>query len=255
MRQFLKMFSGQRPAASHQQPLLENVLHPDTPFYAIGDIHGRVDLLQSLLSKIDPDAQDQLVFLGDYIDRGADSAATLTMLYELYQNRPEKVVCLMGNHEKMMCDFIDDPLDRGARWLRNGGRETLASFAIDLPKSPSPEQTLAACDALETALGLPISAWLRTLPLSWNSGNIWCVHAAMNPATSPDKQKSATMLWGHRAFLERARQDGMVVMHGHTITDRPLNANSRIAVDTGAYKTGKLTAAHVTNQQCEFIYT
>ncbi|MCK0097151.1 serine/threonine protein phosphatase [Yoonia sp. F2084L] len=255
MRRILKMFGGRSSGADRQGPTVENELRPDAPFYAVGDIHGRVDLLLALLPQIMTDEDQTIVFLGDYVDRGPASAAVLTALYDLAQSRPAQIVCLMGNHEKMMLQFIDDPLDRGARWLRNGGRETLASFGIDLPKTPTPDQALAACEALEDALPSPLVAWLRDLPLSWNSGNVWCAHAAMNPERAPDMQKPETLLWGHRLFLGQARQDGHCVIHGHTIVHEPLNHDSRIAIDTGAYKTGRLTAAHIALGACRFIST
>ncbi len=209
-----------------------------------------------LLSRIDPNEDQQIVFLGDYVDRGADSAKTLRFLYEVAQRRPDQVVCLMGNHEKMMCEFIDDPLDRGARWLRNGGLATLASFGITgLAEKPTPDRAMEACDQLEAAIPKEVLDWLVDLPLSWHSGNVWCAHAAMDPDAPPQTQRSKTMLWGHPAFLKSPREDGICVVHGHTIVDQPFNANSRIAVDTGAHRTGRLTAAYIAPQTCEFIST
>lgn len=235
---------------------MPNILRPDAPFYAVGDIHGRVDLLADLLARIDPDQDQKIVFLGDYVDRGPDSAAALQLLFELQQRRPDQIVCLMGNHERMMCDFMDDPLDRGAIWLRNGGMATLASYGItDIGAKPTADQTIKACEALEAALPADIATWLARLPLSWNSGNVWCAHAAMDPEVDPGRQQSRTLLWGNRAFLDAPRQDEICVIHGHTIVDRPVNMNSRIAIDTGAYRTGKLTAAHISHGQCNFIST
>ena len=148
---------------------------PDAPFYAVGDLHGCFDLLETLLSRIDPNHDQQIVFLGDYVDRGPDTARVLALLFELTQTRVGQVVCLKGNHEKMMCEFLDDPLGKGARWLRNGGVETLASYGISgISKNADPDQAMDACAALEKALPAGLAAWLRLLPLSWNSGNIWC---------------------------------------------------------------------------------
>ena len=258
MRQFLKSFAGWRSSASRhdQNEGIPNILRPDAPFYAVGDIHGRADLLADLLARIEANEAEKIVFLGDYVDRGPDSAATLKLLFDLQQRRPDQIVCLMGNHEKMMCDFIDDPLDRGAIWLRNGGLATLASFGItNIDAKPTADQSIEACDALEAALPTDIAAWLAGLPLSWNSGNIWCAHAAMDPEVDPGKQRSRTLLWGNRAFLNAPRQDEICVIHGHTIVDRPFNMNSRIAIDTGAYKTGRLTAAYISHAKCDFIST
>jgi serine/threonine protein phosphatase 1 len=258
LRQFLKTLTGRRSTTTSksQDQSIPNVLRPDAPFFAVGDIHGRLDLVADLVAKIDPDQDQNIVFLGDYVDRGPDSAGALRFLYELAQHRPNQIVCLMGNHEKMMCEFIDDPLDRGARWLRNGGLATLTSYGIaNVGETPTADQAIEACDALEAALPAGVAAWLRSLPLSWNSGNIWCVHAAMDPELAPDGQRSNTLLWGNRAFLDAPRQDGICVIHGHTIVDRPSNMNSRIAIDTCAYKTGRLTAAYIAHGHCEFINT
>lgn len=237
-------------------PVITNDLKPDAPFFAVGDIHGRLDLLDSLLSQIDPDTNQQLVFLGDYVDRGPNAAGTLARLFGFAQHRPDEVVCLMGNHEKMMLDFIDDPLGRGERWLRTGGVTTLASYGIHtISERPSPDEIIAACDALEQAMPSGMLTWLRQLPLCWNSGNIWCVHAAMDPRVPPDGQMANTMLWGHRDFLNVPRHDGACIIHGHTIVNSPINLNSRISIDTGAYRTARLTAACIAENQCSFFQT
>ena len=233
-----------------------NEIKPESPFFAIGDIHGRADLLRDLLAQINPANDHKLVFLGDYVDRGPDSADTLNQLFELAKDKPEDVICLMGNHEQMLIDFIDDPLWRGSNWLRNGGSATLASFGIKgVPVRPEPDCAIEASVALERALPRGMLEWLRSLPLHWNSGNIWCVHAAMDPATPPRAQRTKTMLWGHPNFLSVPRNDGVCVVHGHTAIDDPTNMNSRIAIDTGAYRTDRLTAAHVTTGQCRFLST
>lgn len=258
LRQFIKNFAGGRSAkaGTGQDQNMPNELWPDAPFLAIGDIHGRVDLVTDLVAKIDPNQDQKIVFLGDYVDRGPDSANTLLYLYELAQDRPDQIVCLMGNHEKMMCEFIDDPLDRGTRWLCNGGLATLRSYGItSVGETLTPDQVMEACEALEAALPDGIAAWLRNLPLSWNSGNIWCAHAAMDPELAPHQQRSNTLLWGNQAFLDSPRQDGICVIHGHTIVDKPSNTGTRIAIDTGGYKTGRLTAAHITHEHCNFICT
>lgn len=234
----------------------ENLLQPDSPFFAIGDIHGRSDLLDDLLAQIDTDQNEQLVFVGDYVDRGPDSARTLSRLYEMAQRRPGQVTCLMGNHEKMMLDFIDDPLGGQANWLRNGGVTTLESFGISgVSMHADADEAMAASDALEAALPADLFVWLRALPLFWNNGNIWCVHAALDPAAPPDAQRSGTMLWGNRDFLKMPRNDGICVVHGHTRVSAPENQNSRIAIDTGAYDTGLLTAAYIAQDTCRFIQT
>lgn len=254
LRQLLKAF-GRRGGAVHAPTQgRPNHLRPDAPFYAIGDIHGCDDLLARLLSRIDPEDDQQLVFLGDYVDRGPASAGVLKRLFDMTRSYGDRIMCLRGNHERMMCQFIDDPLGKGARWLVNGGIETLKSFGISgVDRKPDADVAMAACDALEKAMPDGMIAWLNTMPLSWRSGNVWCTHAAMDPAVAPEDQKPNTMLWGHSAFLHTVRTDDICIVHGHTIVPLPINADSRISIDTGAYRSGALTAAHISPQGCEFI--
>jgi serine/threonine protein phosphatase 1 len=250
------MLSGRSTTKPPAGSTLVNTLQPDAPFFAIGDLHGRLDLLEKLVSKLDLSEGKKVVFLGDYIDRGDQSAQTLDYLFQISRDFGDQVICLMGNHEKMMFDFIDDPIERGSIWLRNGGLATLASYGIKgvLAKAKQ-DEALEVSATFEAALPEGLLKWMRKLPLSWNSGNIWCVHAAMDPSRAPQAQDINTLLWGHRAFLETPRDDGICVVHGHTIVDAPFNMNSRISIDTGAYKSGQLTAAYIAERECNFIST
>ncbi len=242
-------------------PVFDAPIAPDTLFYAVGDIHGRVDLLEPLLEKIDADqavhgagTPPPLVFLGDYVDRGDHSAQVLEKLFALARDFPDQVVCLMGNHERMMLEFLDDPAGRGTRWLRNGGLQTLASYRIGgLGERAGGEELMEACEALEQALPKGMEAWMRALPLRWQSGNICCVHAAMDPHLAPEDQARRTLLWGHPDFFTQAREDGVWAVHGHTIVANPERAGGRIAIDTGAYYSGRLTAAAISAGECRFL--
>ena len=233
---------------------------PDRPLYLIGDIHGRADLLQQLFEMIDADQaaagleQPLAVFLGDYIDRGTDSRRVLQSLHAMAQSLdadPEaegEMLCLMGNHERMLLDFLDDPVEAGPRWLRNGGVQTLESFGLDgVTDSAGPEVLEAARDAMAEALGAGeadgLEAWLRDLPLIAQSGNVAIVHAACDPALPIDGQTAGPLLWGHPEFLIRPRRDGIWVAHGHTVVSHPAVAEGRIALDTGAWFSDRLTAA------------
>ncbi len=235
-------------------------LAPAQPLYVIGDVHGSAALIEPLLDRIDADMTEaghgdpHLVFLGDYVDRGEGSAAVLEHLRRLADDLPGSVTCLMGNHERMMLDFIDDPAGRGANWLANGGLQTLASFGVGgLGARPSLEDMSDAAEALSAALPDGLLDWLRALPLWWQSGNVVCVHAAMNPEKPPEAQDARALLWGHRAFFEAARTDDLWVVHGHTIVREPGITAGRIAVDTGAYHSGRLTAAAITTGTCRFL--
>jgi serine/threonine protein phosphatase 1 len=233
---------------------------PDRPLYLIGDIHGRADLLQRLFDLIDADQssngveQPLAIFLGDYVDRGADSRRVLLTLSGMAASLAAddapagEMLCLMGNHERMLLDFLDAPVEAGPRWLRNGGVQTLESFGLDgIGETAPPEVLEAARDALAEALGAGedggLEAWLRGLPMVAQSGNVAIVHAGCDPSRAIDDQLPGTLLWGHPEFLIRPRSDGLWVAHGHTVVGRPAVAEGRIALDTGAWFSDRLTAA------------
>jgi serine/threonine protein phosphatase 1 len=210
----------------------------------VGDIHGCAALLDRLMARIDAAAPDRLVFVGDYVDRGEDSAAVLDRLHGLARSQDGKAVFLKGNHEEMMLRFLDAPTAEAARWLRFGGLQTLASFGIGgLGANPDEAGAIKARDALARALGPDMLAWLRGLPLSYVSGNVAVVHAAANPAKPIEAQSEQALLWGQPGFLRSPRGDGIWVIHGHVVVDAVQPEAGRIGVDTGAYATGRLSAA------------
>ncbi len=260
MRQYLKNLPAfRKPVAAESGPVTLPIA-PESTFYAIGDIHGRDDLIEPLLARIDADliahdhAAPKLVFLGDYVDRGDQSADVIEHLMLLTRDLPGIVTCLMGNHEQMLLDFLDDPAGRGARWLNNGGLQTLASYRIGGLTAQSPIEDMAdASEALAAALPAGAEAWLRALPLSWQSGNVACVHAAMNPAKSLAEQDERALLWGHKEFTRTPRSDDLWVVHGHIIVKEPMIAGGRISIDTGAYHSNRLTAAAISEGCCRFL--
>lgn len=210
---------------------------PAAPFRAIGDIHGCADLLARALDRPGPPA----ICLGDMVDRGPDSAGVLRMLAA----RPD-IPCLMGNHEEMLLAFLNDP-DLDARWLRHGGAETLESFGLQAPSPDAPlEAVAAAAHALAKAMGPDLIAWLAALPSLWRSGNVAVVHAAADPARPIPDQRIEVLRWGHRDFRHRRRRDGVWVVHGHVVVERPICRAGVASIDTGAWVTGRLTTAHVT---------
>jgi serine/threonine protein phosphatase 1 len=184
-----------------------------------------------------------IVCVGDYVDRGEASADVLGTLHQRATATPDRFICLMGNHEKMMLDFLDSPIDNGPRWLHNGGLQTLASFGVGgVAQSSDGDRLLAAADKLGDAIGPDMLDWLRSLPLTWSSGTLWVVHAAAQPSLPMNMQEDRVLLWGHSEFFQTGRADGIWVAHGHTVIDQPGDQGGRIAVDTGAYFSGKLTA-------------
>lgn len=221
-------------------------LAPERPIMAIGDLHGRHDLLMRLMPKLEAFAQEgEVVFVGDLIDRGPHSAECLTQIRALCAQ--PAFLCLMGNHEKMMLDFLDQPAERGARWLRYGGLQTLMSFGLrGISERMSPPGLIDAAARLRSAMEPGLEDWIRTLPRQHQSGNIHLVHAAADPKAPMAAQEDRVLLWGHPAFETTPRQDGQFVLHGHVIVDDACCVNGRIAVDTGAYATGRLSYARIT---------
>ena len=229
-----------KPKTLNQENDAVPVLAPTTEVAVIGDIHGRLDLLGSLLKKLDAKyPYTKRVFVGDYIDRGPDSRGVLAQLKAL----GDGAICLMGNHEAMMLGFIDAPSSQGKRWLRNGGIETLRSFGISVSDDPGEDSFERLQAALKAELGREKLEWLQSLKLWWQSGNLVVTHAGPDPMVSMSDQENDAFLWGHPRFLRDRRTDDIWVAHGHWIQDRANVKNARIAVDTGAFHSGRLSAA------------
>lgn len=243
--------SSQTPDPQRAAPDPQDMPRPDFATYVVGDIHGRADLLELMLELIDAhiggtaSVDPHLVFVGNYIDRGPDSATVLARMQELTATFSDNVACLMGNHERMVLDFLADPALRGPRWLRAGGAATLRSLGVetgDLSPTAAPGLFRDTAAALAEALGPEARRWLSERPLSWSSGNLWVVHAGADPLRPMAEQSPRVLLWGHPEFDSTPRGDAIWVAHGHVAVDRPKVAAGRIAVDTGAWSTGRLTA-------------
>lgn len=206
------------------------LLH-QTLTYAIGDIHGCSNKLCDLLTLCEADADGhplKLVFLGDYIDRGPDSRGVIELLMSLQHRRPNRVTCLMGNHEDMLLAAFDDALFE-SNWLSNGGDRTLHSYGVP------------------TVTELPANdiGWLRSLPKSYDDGLRYFVHAGVHPERALDGQNDFDLLWIKKPFLFSTKDFGRLVVHGHTPTAPrlPELLPNRLNVDTGAVFGGPLTAA------------
>ncbi len=237
-----KLFGG-RPATQGASGDAFPPPVPDQTFYAIGDIHGCAEKLRALVDHVNAeDPHAPLICVGDYVDRGEQSAEVLRLLMRLPDTRPGPVVCLAGNHEAMLLDVLDDPQRSGSRWLRHGGLQTLASFGV-APGGSEDRTAMAA--RLREAMGDEMLAWLRALPGWWQSGNVAVVHAAADPWLPIEAQADSTLMWGHPDFRRMARTDGVWVVHGHTITEQPHISGGCIGIDTGAYTGGPLTLARI----------
>ena len=223
---------------------------PDTRIYAIGDVHGRKDLLDRLLRMIAADAKSSaaghklVVFLGDYVDRGPESRQVIETVmagpppgtdWAGFRWRP-----ILGNHEQMMLRFLDD-LEVAAAWLSpsNGGLETVRSYVGELPQ-PSGLHALQA--ALLKAVPAEHRRFLAGLPACHEEGGYFFVHAGVRPTVPLAHQQRQDMLWIRGEFLGSSVDYGKIVVHGHTITMAPEDKPNRIGVDTGAFFTNRLTA-------------
>jgi serine/threonine protein phosphatase 1 len=214
--------------------------------YAVGDIHGRADLLESLLEQIaadaarQPEAAKRLIFLGDYVDRGPASSAVIDLV--LHAALPGvEVVPLMGNHEEMMLRFLED-IAVGRTWMMNGGDATLRSYGVDPPGMFSGTSVLREAQQ-HFADRLPARhlSFLEGLAITHTEGDYLFVHAGVRPGVPLDRQHTEDLLWIRDEFLDSERDFGKIVVHGHSISLDPEFRPNRIGIDTGAYRSGQLT--------------
>ncbi|SLN32431.1 Serine/threonine-protein phosphatase 1 [Roseovarius albus] len=235
-----------------REATFQSVLAPDSPFVAIGDIHGRLDLLEPLLAKIQQNAPDlPLIFLGDYVDRGPDSAGVLARLKSLEETSKQQVVSLLGNHDVMMLSFLDTPEQEGPRWLRYGGEQTLESFGL----STANQSMTTLRDQLLENIDPALLEWLRARPVVWQSGNVIASHAGGNPNRPIEPHRGHSLLWGHADIHTTPRTDGLWMVHGHFAGDEAYVKDGRICIDTRAHSSGVLTAAIISQEGIEFLST
>jgi serine/threonine protein phosphatase 1 len=234
---------------------------PGTRVYAIGDIHGRLDLLEDLEDQIlahaaeYPASRRVLVYIGDYIDRGYQSRQTLDHLLDS-PLRGFEVVHLAGNHERTMLDFLDD-VSVGAGWLRYGGRETLFSYGIEWDRDLASADECLERIRQELRQKLPDRhrRFLSGLPLMHEEGGYVFVHAGVRPGVPLDRQAAEDLLWIRDEFLVSAADHGKVVVHGHSISERPELRPNRVGIDTGAFATGRLTCLVLEGNELSFLST
>jgi len=234
---------------------------PGTRIYAIGDIHGRLDLLLQLHELIAADAawarahRRVLIHIGDYIDRGPNSAGVLDLLLD----RPLpgfEIVNLLGNHEDTLLQFPDD-VTVGPSWLIYGGVQTLASYFIDVsPGSWGDEYELRRLQG-EVRRRVPRRhvEFMRSLPLTHIEGGYLFVHAGIRPGVPLERQERDDLLWIRDEFLDSSEDHGRIVVHGHTISEAPDQQPNRIGIDTGAFHTGRLTCVVLDGRSRAFLHT
>jgi serine/threonine protein phosphatase 1 len=225
---------------------------PIRRLYAVGDVHGRLDLFQRLMNRVErdqagrPPVATRVVLLGDIVDRGPDSAKMVMGCMNLtkYTNR---FVVLKGNHEEMMVKALRGDLFVYGHWLRFGGKETLLSWGVD----PAVVEGPATMDSLRIAaktVGDDAIRWLAKLPLYHQHDDYLFVHAGIRPGIPLRRQRSDDLLWITEDFLDSDVSHDFIVVHGHTVgEDGPVIRSNRIGIDTGAYRTNRLTAMGVEN--------
>jgi serine/threonine protein phosphatase 1 len=247
-----KSLTGKTKRDKHQSAKLPD----DVRVYAVGDIHGRLDLLDELLSQMDahlaanPIARSVDVFLGDYVDRGPASRDVIDRL--IARRTMGSAVCLKGNHELLLRQFMEDPATL-EEWGKYGGVATLISYGLAPPmKADSNGQVKLATEFIQQ---MPESHrhFLDTLELSFTCGDFFFVHAGVRPGIALRTQRAEDLLWIRDDFLLHEQPFGKVVVHGHTPVAQPEIRSNRINIDTGAYATGRLTCLVLERNTISFL--
>ncbi len=221
---------------------------PGAVVYAVGDVHGRWDLLARLHEGVREDAARRrggrrvLVYLGDYVSRGLDSRRVVDMV----RARPLRgfdVVTLKGNHEDLLLRYLDGDLSAGRHWFDFDGLDTLAHYGVAVGDRAAHEE--AALEELRRGLrsALPPDhlAFFRSLAVAHDEGGYRFVHGGVRPGVPLRAQSDADQMWIRRAFLDSTADHGAVIVHGHSIGAEVQVRPNRIGLDTGAYRTGVLT--------------
>jgi serine/threonine protein phosphatase 1 len=214
--------------------------------YVIGDVHGRLDLLDDLLSKVGHDLDQQperktlLVFLGDLIDRGPNSAQVVERL-RVYSRPGVRKVLLLGNHEEVLLRILKGEESLLGSWLKFGGLECIESYGVDRKtiESLNPNGKLIA---IQRAVPLEHVRFLESFVDTCRFGDYLFVHAGIRPGIQIEQQRQTDLRWIREPFLFDETNHGFVVVHGHTIRPEVEALPNRIGIDTGAYRTGVLTA-------------
>lgn len=250
---FNKLLTAMRPTRPRaaQAP-------PDTLVYAVGDIHGRLDLLRLAHQRIVADSQPStarrklVVYVGDYIDRGPDSRRVVDLLLD--EPLPGfQAIHLRGNHEQALLDFLGDS-DVAAEWFFYGGGATLESYGVAPPAPGGGPTALVALQAdFKASLPERHLAFYKSLALAHREGDYLFVHAGIRPGVALSAQSAHDLLWIRDSFLQSNADHGAIVVHGHTITPRPEIKSNRIGIDTGAYSTGRLTCLRLERDEREFL--
>ena len=226
---------------------------PGTRIYAVGDIHGRADLLSEIIARIDDDirrrpiAHTIEVYLGDYVDRGPQSKTVIDLLtVRLVANG---AVCLRGNHEAVMEGFLQDPAIL-EYWLPLGGMQTLASYGIELHEN---ETAFSLHRRFLDAFPRAHELFMQCLRNQLSCGDFLFVHAGIRPGVPLDDQDPNDLIWIRDEFLDDTRSHKRFIVHGHTPVPHPEIRRNRINIDTAAWRTGALTCVAIEGSTILFL--
>ncbi len=226
--------------------------------YAIGDVHGCDDMLAAAHEAIADDLVERpvddhrIVHVGDYVDRGPDSAGVIARLLRMSAG-DDHIVCLRGNHDALLAGFLAAPDEFGRMWLDNGGDATLRSYGV------TPTRSLLGFDytglSRKFAEAIPDDhrAFIETLSLTARFGDYLFVHAGIRPGVPLDQQDPEDLIWIRNDFLLDATDHGVVVVHGHTPATAAEIRTNRINVDTGAVYGGPLTCVVLEGTDYRFL--
>lgn len=227
--------------------------------YVVGDIHGRLDLLDTLLANIHEDLERRparktlLVFVGDLIDRGPCSAQVIERLRN-YHHRGVRPIFLLGNHEEVLLRILGGDSGLISKWRWFGGTECLASYGLD-PQHIEAQSEQQALETIRAAIPAQHLKFLKGFADTCRFGDYVFVHAGIRPGVELDEQRQSDLRWIREPFLFDQTDHGFIVVHGHTITSQVDERPNRIGIDTGAYRTGVLTALAIENAERWYVDT
>ena len=227
--------------------------------YAVGDVHGRLDLLDQLLDKIHEDLNRRpakkvlLVFVGDLIDRGPSSAHVVERL-RTYIHPNVQTAFILGNHEEVLLRILAGDAELITKWRWFGGTECLSSYGVDTVKLAK-MKVEDALEVIRAAIPREHIEFLETFDDSCRFGDYLFVHAGIRPGVEIDQQRQSDLRWIREAFLFDETDHGFIVVHGHTIRPEVEIRGNRIGIDTGAYQSGVLTALALEGSESWFLDT
>jgi serine/threonine protein phosphatase 1 len=227
--------------------------------YVVGDVHGRLDLLTGLLDKIHaeidrkPPRRALLVFLGDLIDRGPQSAEVVERL-RTYRRHGVRPMFILGNHEEVLLRILDGDSSLIASWLNFGGSECLQSYGVD-PRVIESKPKDEALAMVRKAIPAAHVEFLRGFADTCRFGDYLFVHAGIRPGVELASQRQSDLRWIREPFLVDESDHGFVVVHGHSISGKIDEQPNRIGIDTGAFATGILTALAIEGGQRWYLDT